>query len=135
MCPLGLTTAERRHPKFRSHGVGGCEWDGAVWPYATTQDLKALANLLTNYTNHGKMTAKVFYDNLHKYAWSQQMYGRPYIGEYQDEKNGEPTTEESNADIAQELTDMIEAQRSYTANSKVFQTGSELMDVLVNLKR
>ncbi|MFD1790526.1 flagellar hook protein FlgE [Ochrobactrum teleogrylli] len=43
--------------------------------------------------------------------------------------------EESNADIAQELTDMIEAQRSYTANSKVFQTGSELMDVLVNLKR
>lgn len=43
--------------------------------------------------------------------------------------------EESNADIAQELTDMIEAQRSYTANSKVFQTGSDLMDVLVNLKR
>ncbi|WP_445253677.1 flagellar hook-basal body complex protein [Ochrobactrum sp. MYb379] len=43
--------------------------------------------------------------------------------------------ENSNADIAQELTDMIEAQRSYTANSKVFQTGSELMDVLVNLKR
>lgn len=45
------------------------------------------------------------------------------------------TLEESNADIAQELTDMIEAQRSYTANSKVFQTGFELMDVLVNLKR
>lgn len=45
------------------------------------------------------------------------------------------TLEESNADIAQELTDMIEAQRSYTANSKVFQTGFELMDVLVNMKR
>ncbi|KQZ14415.1 flagellar biosynthesis protein FlgE [Mesorhizobium sp. Root554] len=43
--------------------------------------------------------------------------------------------ENSNVDIAEELTDMIEAQRSYTANSKVFQTGSELMDVLVNLKR
>jgi len=86
--PWGLTTAERRHPKFRTHGVGKCEWDGAVWPYATTQDLKGLANLLTNYTNHGKMTSKVFYDNLHKYAWSQQMNGRPYIGEYQDEKNG-----------------------------------------------
>src|SRR5262249_36281677 len=26
--PLGITTAERRHPQFRSHGVGGCEWDG-----------------------------------------------------------------------------------------------------------
>ena len=43
--------------------------------------------------------------------------------------------ENSNVDIAEELTDMIAAQRSYTANSKVFQTGSELMDVLVNLKR
>lgn len=43
--------------------------------------------------------------------------------------------ENSNVDVATELTTMIEAQRSYTANSKVFQTGSELMDILVNLKR
>ncbi len=43
--------------------------------------------------------------------------------------------ENSNVDIAQELTDMIEAQRNYTANSKVFQTGSDLMEILVNLKR
>ncbi|MCK8780122.1 flagellar hook protein FlgE [Rhizobium sp. NTR19] len=43
--------------------------------------------------------------------------------------------ESSNVDIASELTDMIEAQRVYTANSKVFQTGSDLMDVLINLKR
>ncbi|WP_048647437.1 flagellar hook protein FlgE [Nitratireductor soli] len=43
--------------------------------------------------------------------------------------------ESSNVDIAQELTDMIEAQRNYTANSKVFQTGSDLMELLVNLKR
>jgi flagellar hook protein FlgE len=43
--------------------------------------------------------------------------------------------ENSNVDIADELTSMIEAQRSYTANSKVFQTGADLMDILVNLKR
>lgn len=43
--------------------------------------------------------------------------------------------ESSNVDIAQELTEMIEAQRNYTANSKVFQTGADLLDVLVNLKR
>ena len=43
--------------------------------------------------------------------------------------------EDSNVDVAEELTGMIEAQRNYTANSKVFQTGSELMEVLVNLKR
>jgi flagellar hook protein FlgE len=45
------------------------------------------------------------------------------------------TLEQSTTDIAAEFTDMIDAQRSYTANSKVFQTGAELMDVLVNLKR
>lgn len=43
--------------------------------------------------------------------------------------------EASNVDIAEELTNMIESQRNYTANSKVFQTGGDLMDVLVNLKR
>lgn len=43
--------------------------------------------------------------------------------------------EESNVDMAAELTIMIESQRSYTANSKVFKTGSELMEVLVNLAR
>jgi flagellar hook protein FlgE len=43
--------------------------------------------------------------------------------------------EESNVDLATELTDMIETQKSYTANSKVFQTGSDLMDVIDNLVR
>jgi flagellar hook protein FlgE len=43
--------------------------------------------------------------------------------------------ESSTVDLASELTAMIESQRGYTANSKVFQTGSELLDVLVNLKR
>ena len=60
-------------------------------------------------------------------------FGRPGKGSF-----GSITpkaVEESNADIAHELTEMIEAQRSYTANSKVFQTGADLMDVLVNLKR
>ncbi|HEX8029465.1 MAG TPA: flagellar hook-basal body complex protein, partial [Vicinamibacterales bacterium] len=45
------------------------------------------------------------------------------------------TLEQSNVDLANELTNMIEAQRNYTANSKVFQTSAELMDVLVNLSR
>ncbi|MFN3622588.1 MAG: flagellar hook protein FlgE [Hyphomicrobium sp.] len=43
--------------------------------------------------------------------------------------------EQSTVDLASELTTMIEAERNYTANSKVFQTGAELMEVLVNLKR
>jgi flagellar hook protein FlgE len=43
--------------------------------------------------------------------------------------------EQSNADLGSELTSMIEAQRGFTANSKVFQTGDDLLEVLVNLKR
>lgn len=87
--PWGITTAERRHPLFRTHGTGhGCEWDGAVWPYATTQTLKALSNLLNNYKHQNNMSKKVFFDALHKYSWAQQKDGKPFIGEYQDEKTG-----------------------------------------------
>ncbi|KQR70974.1 glycosyl hydrolase family 65 protein [Pedobacter sp. Leaf176] len=87
--PWGLTTAERRNPTFRTRGTGhSCEWDGALWPFASSQTLKGLSNLLVNYKNHGKMTAGVFYDELHQYALSHQKNGKPYIGEYQDEKNG-----------------------------------------------
>lgn len=86
--PWGLTTAERRHPGFRTHGSGhGCEWDGALWPFATTQTLKGLANLLNNYSNH-TMTKKDYYNALQTYARSHQKDGKPYLGEYQDEKTG-----------------------------------------------
>lgn len=44
-----MTTAERRHPEFRTRGVGKCEWDGAVWPFATSQVLTAMANFKNNY--------------------------------------------------------------------------------------
>lgn len=88
--PWGLTTAERRDPTFRTRGTGhSCEWDGALWPFASSQTLKGLANLLTNYKNHGKMNAKIFYQELHQYSASHIKNGKPYIGEYQDEKTGE----------------------------------------------
>lgn len=88
--PWGLTTAERRNPTFRTRGTGhSCEWDGALWPFASSQTLKGLANLLTNYKKHGKMNANIFYQELHQYAASHVKNGKPYIGEYQDEKTGE----------------------------------------------
>ena len=43
--------------------------------------------------------------------------------------------ESSNVDLADELTSMIESQRGFTANSESFQTGADLLDVVVNLKR
>ncbi|MFH6784603.1 MULTISPECIES: flagellar hook protein FlgE [Methylobacterium] len=43
--------------------------------------------------------------------------------------------EQSNVDVSSELTAMIESQSTYTANSKVFTTGNEMLDTLMSLKR
>lgn len=85
--PKGLTTAERRHPEFRTRGVGTCEWDGAVWPFATSQTLTGLANVLRNY-NQEFVTKRDFFEHMLTYAQSHQQDGKPYIGEYHDEITG-----------------------------------------------
>ena len=102
--PFGLTTAERRHPQFRSHGVGTCEWDGAVWPFATSQTLYALANVLRDYggvslsrsggEGRGEgaaadVTSRDYFDTFLTYVHSQHADGKPYIGEYLDEVTGD----------------------------------------------
>ena len=85
--PFGLTTADRSHPEFRTHGCCNCEWDGAVWPFATSQTLTAMANLLNNYRQEIIRDTNYF-DQLETYVESQYYRGRPYIGEYLDEKTG-----------------------------------------------
>ena len=85
--PFGITTAERRHPRFRSHGVGHCEWDGAVWPFATSQTLYALANVLRRY-DQPYVTRHHYFEAMSTYVKSQHWGGKPYIGEYLDEKTG-----------------------------------------------
>ncbi|MEO6434803.1 MAG: glycosyl hydrolase family 65 protein [Tepidisphaeraceae bacterium] len=86
--PCGITTAERRHPSFRSHGVGKCEWDGAVWPFATSQTLNALANVLRHY-RQPYVTKHHYFEAMNTYAKSQHWGDQPYIGEYLDEKTGD----------------------------------------------
>jgi hypothetical protein len=86
--PFGITTAERRHPQFRSHGVGTCEWDGAVWPFATSQTLYALANVLRDY-KQTVVTSQNCFDTFLTYVHSQHADGKPYIGEYLDEVTGD----------------------------------------------
>lgn len=85
--PYGLTTAERRHPEFRSHGTGYCEWDGAVWPYATSQTLNAMANVIRGYPQD-VVGNKDFYEAFVTYTRAQRKGDIPYIGEYQDEVTG-----------------------------------------------
>ncbi len=85
--PRGLTTAERRHPEFRTHGVGKCEWDGAVWPFATSQTLTAMSNYINDYPMP-TITDSLFFAEMKKYVECQNHRGRPYIGEYLDEVTG-----------------------------------------------
>jgi hypothetical protein len=87
LAPFGLTTAERRHPEFRTHGCCKCEWDGAVWPFTTSQTMMALANLLNNY-KQDIVNDSAFFRHMELYVESQYYRGRPYIGEYLDEKTG-----------------------------------------------
>jgi hypothetical protein len=88
--PFGITTAERRHPEFRSHGVGTCEWDGAVWPFATSQTLCALANVLQD---RGAASLPVgvgdYFDAFLTYVHCQRANGAPFLGEYLDEVTGD----------------------------------------------
>jgi hypothetical protein len=111
--PFGLTTAERRHPQFRSHGIGTCEWDGAVWPFATSQTLYGLANHLRQDSSRASVISSLSPPNGERagvkgsllstnmlvstgdyfaafltYTRSQQANGKPYIGEYLDEVTG-----------------------------------------------
>lgn len=85
--PSGITTAERRHPQFRSHGHGACEWDGAVWPFATCQTLYALGNVLRHYPQE-YVHKRDYFGAFLTYVDSQRSGGRPYIGEYLDEVTG-----------------------------------------------
>jgi flagellar hook protein FlgE len=43
--------------------------------------------------------------------------------------------EESNTDVASELTSMIQTQRAYSSNAKVIQTVDEMLQETTNIKR
>ena len=70
--PFGITTAERRHPRFMFKHEHECLWNGPVWPYATTQTLVALANHLRD---HGEVcvTKADYYALLRQYAASHRI--------------------------------------------------------------
>ena len=85
--PFGLTTADRSHPAFRTHGCCNCEWDGAVWPFATAQTLTGMAKLICD-KKQDFVADTNYFDLLETYVESQYYRGRPYVGEYLDEKTG-----------------------------------------------
>ncbi len=77
--PFGPSTVERNDPLFLLQS-GCCWWSGQSWPFATTQTIKAMANVLHNYKQQ-HITRNDYVKLLHNYAISQRKDGRPYIAE------------------------------------------------------
>jgi hypothetical protein len=76
---FGPTTVERRDPLFHLSKTC-CYWSGQSWPYATTQTLKALANLLHDY-HQNVITADDYFRLFQVYTRTHRKDGRPYLAE------------------------------------------------------
>ncbi|MGB2824206.1 MAG: glycosyl hydrolase family 65 protein, partial [Phycisphaerae bacterium] len=85
--PFGPTTAERRHPRFRFAHRHDCQWNGPSWPFATTQTLVAMANLLNRYSQ-SFVGPKDYFTVLKNYARSHRRDGKPWIAENLDGVTG-----------------------------------------------
>jgi flagellar hook protein FlgE len=108
--------------------------DGTVYQTYGNGARNALYRIpLATVTSPDRLTAKTGNTFAPSIDSGDMRVGVPQSGGFGSLVSG--ALESSTVDMASELTDMIAAQRSYTANSRVFQTGSELMDVIVNLKR
>lgn len=108
--------------------------DGTVYATYAKSDPKALYQIaLATVPSPDNLT--LFSGNVYRTSATSGVVTIGFAGSSGFGKIVAGALEASNVDIASELTEMIEAQRTYTANSKVFQTGSDLMDVLINLAR
>ena len=76
---FGPTTVERDDPLF-SLSTWCCWWSGQSWPYATTQTLKGMANLL-QYYKQGVVSREDYVKLMGVYARSHRKKGSPYIAE------------------------------------------------------
>lgn len=96
--PMGLTTAEQRHPHF-GRSCAGCSWNGPSWPFSTSATLTALANLL-NGAPQDVIGAKDYFQLLQIYAKAQRLKLDddrvvPWIDEAQNSENGDWCTRTS----------------------------------------
>jgi flagellar hook protein FlgE len=76
------------------------------------------------------LSGNVFRPNLDSGTPTKSLAGAAGTGTLQSS-----AVEASTVDLANELTAMIEAQNNYQADSKVFNTGSQLLQVLINLAK
>lgn len=69
--PIGITTADMREERFLYETDHECLWNGYVWPFATSQTLKAMINVIRDYD--GERYKDAFCYHLKKYAVSHCM--------------------------------------------------------------
>ena len=86
LAPYGPTTVERHDPQFFI-SPRCCWWSGNSWPYATTQTLDAMANLLNDYRQRA-VDATDWMRVFEIYTRTQRKNGRPYIAEAANPDNG-----------------------------------------------
>jgi hypothetical protein len=84
--PFGPTTVERNDPMFVLKKTC-CWWSGQSWPYATSQTLKAMANLLQEY-GQKEVTPAEYLELLRTFAKTHRKGGRPYLAEACDPFTG-----------------------------------------------
>lgn len=77
--PFGPMTVERRDPMFLLQNWC-CWWSGQSWPYATTQTLKGMANLIQSQVE-APVTADDYLRLLQIYSKTHRMNGRPFLAE------------------------------------------------------
>lgn len=83
---FGPTVVERNDPLFLI-SKNCCVWSGNSWPFATSQTLKAMSNILTNYNI--KEVSKEDYFKLFKiFTLTQRKNGKPYVAEGLHPDNG-----------------------------------------------
>lgn len=75
----GPYTVEKNDPMFKI-SPRCCEWSGNSWPFATTQTLKAMANLLKNYQQE-YVDRDDYFKLLKNYSLTHRKDGKPYIAE------------------------------------------------------
>jgi|1185.fasta_scaffold02372_2 hypothetical protein len=86
LAPYGPTTTERHDPQFYI-SPRCCWWSGNSWPYATTQALDAMANLVNDYRQR-VVSAADWMRLFGIYTRTQRKVGQPYIAEAANPDNG-----------------------------------------------
>ena len=64
---FGLATLEKNNDRFLFEVEHECLWNGYVWPFATSQTLTAMRNIIMNYNGYEKYR-NIFYELVKQYA-------------------------------------------------------------------